>query len=156
MTTLQAKAEAAADATGAERGGLVWKWARDGAAHALHTLQQPEPITRPRISGDEFEALPENVRRYIYHLETETDPAGTIRSEMQLRDTVEALELRVKEMEEAGQWRPINEAVRGALMMEVVDCGHWSIRLDFGTGDEACRRMRALADAIRAFAASPE
>lgn len=57
------------------------------------------PIERPRITGEEFATLPENVRRYIHYIETDCDPSGTIRSEMFLRDQVEMLELRVLELQ---------------------------------------------------------
>ncbi len=53
---------------------------------------------RPRLTSDDFKALPENVRRYIMMLETDCDPSGTIRSEMHLRDQVEALEALVLEL----------------------------------------------------------
>lgn len=53
---------------------------------------------RPRISPEQFATLPENVRRYIMMIETNCDPSGTIRSAMQLRDTVEAMGLRMGEM----------------------------------------------------------
>jgi len=56
-----------------------------------------EEIARPRMTGAEWSALPENARRYIMMLETETDPSGTIRSEMILRDYVELLEARINE-----------------------------------------------------------
>lgn len=51
-----------------------------------------EEMCRPRMSGGEWRALPENARRYIHMLETDCDPSGTIRSEMILRDQVEDLE----------------------------------------------------------------
>jgi hypothetical protein len=64
-------------------------------------------MERPRITVEQFNALPENVRRYCMYLETDADPAGTIRSEMMLRDQVEALELRVNEIDTV-----IQEAIR--------------------------------------------
>jgi hypothetical protein len=53
---------------------------------------------KPTLTSAEINALPIRVRRYIMMLETDADPSGTIRSEMHLRDQVEALELRVLEL----------------------------------------------------------
>lgn len=55
-------------------------------------------MDRPRIPADEFNALPEHIRRYIMFIETDCDPSGTIRSEMHLRDQVEGLQLRILEL----------------------------------------------------------
>jgi hypothetical protein len=60
---------------------------------------------RPRITREEFATLPENVRRYIHMIETDCDPSGTIRSEMHLRDQVQALELRVQELQDPASER---------------------------------------------------
>ena len=51
-------------------------------------------FARPRMTKEEFNALPENAQRYIMMLETNADPSGTVRSEMMLRDVVEALEIK--------------------------------------------------------------
>ncbi len=48
-------------------------------------------------------------------------------------------------------WRPIAGSRRDALMLERVEDGRWSLVFDFGKGDEACMKMRALSDAIRAL-----
>ena len=44
-------------------------------------LQQPQPV-----SADEINALPDKIRRYIHDLETEADPAGTIRQNILVRE----------------------------------------------------------------------
>lgn len=54
---------------------------------------------KPTLTAAEINALPPRVRGYIHMIETDCDPSGTIRSEMHLRDQVEALELRVLELQ---------------------------------------------------------
>lgn len=49
----------------------------------------------------------------------------------------------------------VGEVLRPAIMAEVVENGRWSLRFDFGKGDDACRSMRNAADAFRNAAASP-
>lgn len=49
-------------------------------------LQQAQPV-----SADEINALPEKIRRYIHDLETEADPAGTIRQNILVREENEML-----------------------------------------------------------------
>lgn len=44
-------------------------------------------------------ALPEPLRHYIHQLQTDCDPAGTIRENVILRETVAALEARLAELE---------------------------------------------------------
>lgn len=46
----------------------------------------------------EINALPERMRTYIRDLETQADPAGTIRENWDLRDQRDALALRVVEL----------------------------------------------------------
>lgn len=61
-------------------------------------MGSPPVSHKPTLTAAEINALPDRVRRYIMMLETDADPSGTIRSEMHLRDQVEALELRVIEL----------------------------------------------------------
>lgn len=39
-----------------------------------------------RPIADEINALPERIRKYIHHLETDCDPQGTIRENFRLRE----------------------------------------------------------------------
>lgn len=43
------------------------------------------------MTASEINALPEGPRHYIYLLETMADPAGMVRENCFLRDTIEAL-----------------------------------------------------------------
>lgn len=44
------------------------------------------------MKPEEINILPERVRAYIHHLETDADPSGTLRENFQLREQVGALQ----------------------------------------------------------------
>lgn len=50
------------------------------------------------VTSAEINALPERVRNWIHALETNCDPAGTVRENVFLRDTLAALELKIAEL----------------------------------------------------------
>lgn|GEM_PF-4884814 len=50
-------------------------------------------------TADEINALPQHIRDYIHNLETNADPAGTVRELMVAKDTCRSLEKRVLELE---------------------------------------------------------
>lgn len=54
-----------------------------------------EAEAKPRLESAEVNALPERVRRYIMWLETEADPAGTLRENFCLRENVAGLQEKV-------------------------------------------------------------
>lgn len=77
-------------------------------ATELAALRASDRVLQSTIPADwqptatNINALPEPLRKYIHALETDCDPAGTIRSEVLLREhTVPALTARVAELEGA-------------------------------------------------------
>lgn len=50
-------------------------------------------------ASKEINSLPDPLRSYIHEIETNCDPAGTVRENLMLRDTVSALEIRLSESE---------------------------------------------------------
>lgn len=60
---------------------------------AVQTLNEP---TRP---GDYFNALPQPMRQYVHDVETRADPAGDVAVIAFLKETVEALLARIRELE---------------------------------------------------------
>lgn len=82
-------------------------------------------------------ALPEPLRKYISALETDADPAGTIRSEFILRnDIVPALTARVAEL----------EAIRDKLL---TDLNWWGDKAQEAERRLAAARAEALEEAAR-------
>jgi hypothetical protein len=76
-----------------------------------------------RPTPDNINALPDPLRRYIHALETDCDPAGTIRSEVILREhTVPELQARVVELEaernEAQVWDRAHAEALSALRLQ--------------------------------------
>lgn len=64
---------------------------RDQLAATLRELHK-EKLSFPGMTAEEYAALPKAARDYIHQIETNADPAGMVRENMQLRDTNEALE----------------------------------------------------------------
>lgn len=71
------------------------------------------------MKPEEINALPEPARRYIMLLETESDPAGTIRENARLRDENEFLRTECAAL--ARDWRPIEAAPKDGTQIMV--CG---------------------------------
>ena len=59
---------------------------------AAEAARDDKGVSTP--TSAEIAAMPARWRRYIMMLETDCDPSGTIRSEMHMREHVEALEAR--------------------------------------------------------------
>ena len=78
-------------------------------AFAAHG-QAPAGLAVPSMSADEVNALPTAAREYIHQLATNTDPAGMVRENMQLRDTNTGLQSMYRKVADAAQ--------------EVVGCFH--------------------------------
>lgn len=84
----------------------------EDATHALRAShgQAPAGLAVPSMSADEVNALPTAARAYIHQLATNTDPAGMVRENMQLRDTNAGLQSMYRKAADAAQ--------------EVVGCFH--------------------------------
>ena len=65
--------------------------------------QAPAGLAVPSMSADEVNALPAAARAYIHQLATNTDPAGMVRENMQLRDTNAGLQSMYRKAADAAQ-----------------------------------------------------
>lgn len=60
-------------------------------------MTTPTPTPHPILSADEINKLPDPIRAYIHFIETDCDPAGTIRENYYLRDENTALRIKMVE-----------------------------------------------------------
>lgn len=122
------------------------------AAGRTATMTTPTPAPDDWLpTAASINALPKPLRKYIHDLETNCDPAGTIRSEVLLREhTVPALTARVAELERerdtlAIALLPLSEAV------ENVETGdlHLGSTSEGLSGDAYITRAKAALTALK-------
>ena len=69
----------------------------------VQLVEQIERLQKNKVSEDwlptpeNINALPEPVKKFIYHIETNTDPAHIVRENILIKDTCKALVLKLEE-----------------------------------------------------------
>jgi hypothetical protein len=98
-------------------------------------------------------ALPERLRKYIHHIETDADPAGTLRENFQLREENALLRKECERLAATDQSDAADAkrfrwllAGRGYFMEECELCGPWSDKDDTMEHDRA---RKAIDEAMR-------